>query len=182
MQEWHTSVRLADLYRFRWGVCRGAPHAAVFQPHCYTWDGISFPLHPKSKIIHGTLSMREKNANHIVLGVFSGASFCVSPSPNSCNRIKFLSPPGDGPSQANYGPKSFYMNLCHAKISLSPISSSPIPWKEPCFVQSLWARPLCWILEASNRKGEKTNTRRKKAGLQRQLQRAGCKTKNKQAS
>lgn len=71
------------------------------------------------------------------VGCFSGAGFCSSPSPpNSCNRIKFLSLSGAGPSQANYGPKSFYMNLCHAKTSLSPISSSPSPGTGPVLSRS----------------------------------------------
>lgn len=84
--------------------------------------------------------------------VFSGAGFCTSPSPNSCNRIKFLSLFGAGPTQANYGPKSFYMNLCHARTSLSPISlleSSLFSWNRPCFILFLQAKPLCWILKAS---------------------------------
>lgn len=137
----------------------------------------SIPLQLESEIIHGTFSMREKNVNHIVLSVLGGR-FLYFPIP------QLLCLSGAGPSQANWlGPKSFYMNLCHAKTSLSPIFSSPSPGKGPVschsserghYVES--SRPL------PNRKGEKTNKRAKAQALQRPLQRTWCKTKNKQVT
>lgn len=85
---------------------------------------------------------------------FSGAGFCFPTSPNSCRR-RFLSLSGAGPSQANYRPKSFHMNLP------SLVSSSAAAGLAAGLSHSIESlRPL------PNWKGENTN-RAKAQTLQR---------------
>lgn len=61
------------------------------------------------------------------------------------------------------------MNLCHAKTSLSPISSAPLSGNGPCFIPFRRAWPLCWILEASLIERERKQTKEQEPGPCRDL-------------
>lgn len=105
----------------------------------------SFSPQLKRMIIHGTFSEREKNVNHIELGVY-GASFCVSPSPHSSSLTETLQKNSTVLLEQTQAKQIMDWNLfiwtsVTQKTSLNLISSSPISWNGARLIPFLWARP-----------------------------------------
>lgn len=139
------TCRVADrLYRYMlrsglWAAYTVEPNAA-FQPHSlHMRSNQTFPFQLESEIIHGTLSTRQKNVNHIVWGVLVGKVSVVSPPPNSLQQNKIPQPFWSWPKSSKLWTKIFlYKPLSRKKRSLSPISSSLSPGTGPvlsCFTK-----------------------------------------------